>query len=179
MGEYAHTWAALRPSGDIDVDSGRGGLYTTWFNHGLYLNGAIYGGHNTYESSRSSLGGLATGGSEGGEWSTFISGGYDLHFGQLTLGPIAALQYTYLDINGFSENSSLAPLEIHSGSAESLLSQQPEPAGVGPDALEKALTTNDTAARIRQRPKRRAHCRLATFSPAVLSSRLYGRLDFP
>jgi len=26
----------------------------TWFNHGLYLNGAIYGGHNTYESSRSS-----------------------------------------------------------------------------------------------------------------------------
>ena len=115
MGEYAHTWAALRPSGDIDVDSGRGGLYTTWFNHGLYLNGAIYGGHNTYESSRSSLGGLATGGTEGGEWSTFISGGYDLHFGQLTLRPIAALQYTYLNINGFSENSSLAPLEIHSG----------------------------------------------------------------
>ena len=122
MGEYSHTWTALQPSGDIDVDSGRGGLYATWFNHGLYLNGAIYGGHNTYESSRSSLGGLATGGTEGAEWSTFISGGYDFHFGHLSVGPIAALQYTYVNINGFSENGSLTPLAIHSGSAESLRS---------------------------------------------------------
>src|SRR5271166_1083425 len=122
MGEYAHTWTALQPSGDIDVDSGRGGLYATWFNHGLYLNAAIYGGHNTYDSSRSSLGGLATGGTEGAEWSTFISGGYDFHFGHLSVGPIAALQYTYLNINGFSEKSSLAPLQIHSGSAESIRS---------------------------------------------------------
>src|SRR5208337_3504545 len=122
MGEYSHTWTSLQPSGDIDVDSGRGGLYATWFNQGIYLNAAIYGGHNTYESSRSSLGGLATGGTEGAEWSTFISGGYDLHFGHLSVGPIAALQYTYLNIDGFSEKSSLAPLQIHSGSAESLRS---------------------------------------------------------
>src|SRR5271166_6175333 len=122
MGEYSHTWTSLQPSGDIDVDSGRGGLYATWFNQGIYLNAAIYGGHNTYESRRASLGGLATGGTEGAEWSTFISGGYDLHFGHLSVGPIAALQYTYLNINGFSEKSSLAPLQIHSGSAESLRS---------------------------------------------------------
>jgi len=122
MGDYSHTWTSLQPSGDIDVDSGRGGVYATWFNHGLYLNGAIYGGHNNYDSSRSSLGGLATGGTEGAEWSTFISGGYDFHFGHLSVGPIAALQYTYLNINGFSEKSSLAPLQIHSGSAESIRS---------------------------------------------------------
>jgi outer membrane autotransporter protein len=30
MGEYAHTWTSLRPSGDIDVNSGRGGVYATW-----------------------------------------------------------------------------------------------------------------------------------------------------
>src|ERR1700736_4204169 len=36
---------------------------------------------NTYESSRSSLGGLATGGTEVAEWSTFISGGYDFPLG--------------------------------------------------------------------------------------------------
>jgi hypothetical protein len=65
MGEYSHTWTARNPSGDIDVNSGRGGLYATWFNHGIYLNGAIYGGHNNYESSRSSLEGLATGGKRG------------------------------------------------------------------------------------------------------------------
>jgi outer membrane autotransporter protein len=122
LGAYSHTWTSLNPSGHIDVDSGRGGLYATWFNHGIYLNGAIYGGHNTYDSSRAGLGGLATGGTEGAEWSSFISGGYDFHFGPLTVGPIASLQYTDLGIDDFSEKGSLAPLAIHSGSAESLRS---------------------------------------------------------
>jgi outer membrane autotransporter protein len=120
MGEYSHTRTDLKPSGLIDVDSGRGGLYATWFRHGIYLNGAIYGGHNSYDSSRSSLGGLATGGTEGAEWSTFVSGGYDFHFGHLSVGPIAALQYTYENIDGFSENGSLAALQIASQSADSL-----------------------------------------------------------
>jgi outer membrane autotransporter protein len=120
MGDYAHTWTSLEPSGDIDVDSGRGGVYATWFSHGIYLNGAIYGGHNSYSSSRSALRGMASGGTGGAEFSTFISGGYDFHCGQLTVGPIAALQYTYVNIDSFSENGSLAPLDIHSQSAESL-----------------------------------------------------------
>ena len=51
-----------------------------------------------------------------------MSGGYDFHFGLLSIGPIAALQYTYVNIDGFSEKSSLAPMQIHSGSAESLRS---------------------------------------------------------
>jgi hypothetical protein len=62
MGDYSHTWTSLNPGGHIDVDSGRGGLYATWYNHGIYLNAAIYGGHNTYDSSRDGLGGLVTGG---------------------------------------------------------------------------------------------------------------------
>jgi outer membrane autotransporter protein len=122
IGDYSHTWTSLNPSGHIDVDSGRGGLYATWYNHGFYLNGAIYGGHNTYDSSRSGLEGLATGGTEGSEWSTFVSGGYDFHLSQLTLGPIASLQYTDVGIDSFSEKGSLAPLDIHSESAESLRS---------------------------------------------------------
>ena len=44
--------------------------------HGIYLNGAIYGGGNSYSSARSGLGGL-NGSTSGAEWSTFISGGYD------------------------------------------------------------------------------------------------------
>ena len=120
MGEYAHTWTSLKPSGDIDVNSGRGGVYATWFDHGIYLNGAIYGGHNDYSSSRASLGGVANGRTEGAEFSTFISGGYDFHCGHLTVGPVAALQYTYASIDSFSEHGSLAPLDIHFQSAESL-----------------------------------------------------------
>src|SRR6202035_776497 len=51
MGDYSHTCTALQPDGHMDVDSGRGGLYATWFHHGIYLNGAIYGGPNTFDSS--------------------------------------------------------------------------------------------------------------------------------
>ena len=122
MGEYSHTWTGLNPSGHIDVDSGRGGLYATWFAHGMYLNAAVYGGYNSYDSNRSGLGGLASGNTQGAEWSTFVSGGYDFHFARLTVGPIAALQYTSVNVDGFSENGSLAPLAIHEGSAESLRS---------------------------------------------------------
>ena len=122
MGEYSHTWTELNPGGHIDVDSGRGGVYATWFSHGIYINGAIYGGHNNYDSGRAGLGGLATGSTEGSEWSTFIGGGYDFHFAHLTAGPIASLQYTDVGIDGFGEKGSLAPLDIHSGSAESLRS---------------------------------------------------------
>ncbi len=122
MGEYSHTWTSLNPGGHIDVDSGRGGVYATWFSHGFYLNGAIYGGHNTYDSGRAGLQGLANGSTEGAEWSTFVGGGYDFHFGPLTVGPVASLQYTVAGIDSFSEHGSLAPLAIHSGSAESLRS---------------------------------------------------------
>jgi outer membrane autotransporter protein len=122
MGEYAHTWTSLNPGGHIDVDSGRGGVYATWFSHGFYLNGAVYGGHSTYDSGRAGLQGLANGSTEGSEWSTFIGGGYDFHLGPLTVGPAASLQYTDVGIDSFSEHGSLAPLAIHSGSAESLRS---------------------------------------------------------
>ena len=40
MGEYSHTWTSLQPGGSIDVNSGRGGVYATWSNHGIYLKAA-------------------------------------------------------------------------------------------------------------------------------------------
>jgi outer membrane autotransporter protein len=97
-------------------------VYATWFSHGIYLNAAIYGGYNSYDSSRAGLDGLANGSTEGAEWSTFIGGGYDFHYGRLTVGPIASLQYTDVGIDSFSEHGSLAPLAIQSNYAESLRS---------------------------------------------------------
>jgi outer membrane autotransporter protein len=121
MGSYAHTWSDLQP-GSIDVDSGRGGLYATYFNSCFYLNGGIYGGYNSYDSSRRGLQGNANGNSDGAEFSTFVCGGYDFHFGHLTIGPIASLQYTNVYVDSFREKGSLAPLSIHSDSEESLRS---------------------------------------------------------
>jgi fibronectin-binding autotransporter adhesin len=119
MGNYAYTWTDLRP-GSVTINSGRGGLYASYFNAGYYLNAGVYGGYNTYDSSRHGLGGNATGNTDGSEWSGFLSTGYDFHPGGLTIGPIASLQYTTVEISGFTETGSLAPLNIHSESAESL-----------------------------------------------------------
>jgi outer membrane autotransporter protein len=131
MGNYAHTWTDLRP-GSINVDSARGGLYSTYFANGspavrenlstFYLNGGIYGGYNSYDSSRRELQGNANGNSNGEEFSAFLGGGYDCRLRSLTIGPIASLQYTSVHLNGFNETGSLAPLSIHSDTEQSLRS---------------------------------------------------------
>jgi outer membrane autotransporter protein len=119
FGSYAHTWTDLQP-GSIDVNTGRGGLYATYFDRGFYLNAAVFGGYNSYDTSRQALLGSATGNSDGEEFSTFIGAGYDFHFGNFAVGPLASLQYTYVNINGFNEQGSLLPLQIHSDSQDSL-----------------------------------------------------------
>jgi len=121
MANYAHTWTGLRP-GSIDVDSAGGGLYATYFTRCFYLEGGISGGYNHYDSSRHGLQGQANGNSDGEEFSTFVSGGYDFHFGPMSVGPVGSLQYTNVYLNGFTEKGSLAPLFIHSNSEESLRS---------------------------------------------------------
>jgi outer membrane autotransporter protein len=119
MGSYAYTRTNLRPSGDIDVNTGRGGLYFTYFSHGFYINGAAYGGHNTYNTSRQGLFGAANGSTSGGEFSTFGQTGYDFHFGNFAVGPLFALQYILAHVDGFNEQGSLIPLNIHSDSEDS------------------------------------------------------------
>ena len=71
-----------------------------------------------------------------------LSGGYDWRVGQWTFGPLVSMQYTTVDIDGFTESGSLAPLTIGSQSMDSLLTQ------VGmhlsyPFAVEKTLWIPD------------------------------------
>ncbi len=122
VGAYSHSWTGLQPAGHIDMNNGQGGLYGTWYDRGIYVNGGISGGHNTYEISRTTIAGLTNGSTEGLEWSAFIGGGYDFHWGNLTAGPIASLQYISVSLDEFTETASLAPLDIHSNAAESLRS---------------------------------------------------------
>jgi outer membrane autotransporter protein len=119
MGGYAHTWTDLNP-GSVDVDTGWGGLYAGYFNQGFHVLGAAFGGGNSFSTSRATLvGGPANGSSASQEFSTFLSGGYDFHFGQLTIGPTAVGQYSYVNINGFSEHGSIAPVTVSEDSQES------------------------------------------------------------
>jgi outer membrane autotransporter protein len=120
FGTYAYTWTGFRP-GDGDVNTGRGGLYATyWDPQGWWVNAGIWGGYNSYSTSRQALLGQANGSTSGYEFSTFGDAGYDFHCGDLTFGPIVSMQYTDVHVNGFSENGSLVPLDIHEDSEDSL-----------------------------------------------------------
>jgi outer membrane autotransporter protein len=119
MGGYAHTWTDLKPSGSVGVDTGWGGMYGGYFNHGFYILAAAFGGQSSFDTDRPALlGGHAKGNSDGQVWSTFVSGGYDFQFGHLTIGPVASLQYSNEHLNGFSETGSIAPVAVSSDSEE-------------------------------------------------------------
>jgi outer membrane autotransporter protein len=64
---------------------------------------------------------MANGETSGWEASTFGEAGYDLHYGDLAFGPTVSMQYTSVHLNGFGENGSLVPLQIHSDSQDSLV----------------------------------------------------------
>ena len=87
------------------------GVYGTAFGSGFYLDGAVHGGLNGYDTRRSALAGSAEGSTLGGELNVFVAGGYDWRFGGLTIGPTASFQYTYVGFEGFAEDGSLAPLQ--------------------------------------------------------------------
>jgi YVTN family beta-propeller protein/autotransporter-associated beta strand protein len=117
---YAHTWTNLTGNGSIDVDSGRGGLYAAFSQGGFYLNGYLGGAYSSYYAKRAALGGGASGSTNGGEFDGYVGSGYEFRCGGFTFGPIGSLEYTDVEVRGYNENGSLAPLRIISQSEDSL-----------------------------------------------------------
>lgn len=120
FGGYSHSWINFTPSGSADNDTGRGGLYATYFNQGWWVDAAVWGGGTDYSTSRQALAGTANGSTSGWEFSTFGEAGYDIHCGALAFGPTVAMQFTRVFLNGFGENGSLVPLDIHGAGQNSL-----------------------------------------------------------
>jgi len=117
---YAGTGVDLTQGGRVFVNGGKLGLYGTYFTGGFYVDAAVNGGYNSYDTRRAGLNGSARGSTDGGELNTLIGTGYDFHLGALTIGPTLNFQYTYLGIDNFDERGTLAPLNIRSQSGESL-----------------------------------------------------------
>jgi outer membrane autotransporter protein len=117
---YAHTNADLPNSGNMDVNSGKFGLYATAFSGGFYLDSAVTGGISEYDSHRTALLGTASGSTDGGDINVLVNGGYDWKKGGLSVGPTASFQYTYVNFNGFTESGSLAPLKINDQHVDSI-----------------------------------------------------------
>jgi outer membrane autotransporter protein len=102
------------------MNTGRGGVYATYFQQGWWVNVAAWAGYNSFSTSRQALAGTANGSSNGYEVSTFGDAGYDFHCGDLAFGPTVSMQYTTAHISGFGETGSLVPLNIHGDSQDSL-----------------------------------------------------------
>ena len=118
-GGYAYTGANLVNDGSLQVNGGKLGLYATAFGSGFYLDTAVIGGLNGYDTRRTALVGTASGDTVGGDLNVLVAGGYDWKKGGLSIGPTASFQYTYVGIDDFTESGSLAPLAFPDQHAES------------------------------------------------------------
>ncbi|HXP35134.1 MAG TPA: autotransporter domain-containing protein [Chthoniobacterales bacterium] len=129
-GGYVGSESDLVGHGRIITDGGTVGGYATFFSHGFYLQAAGGGGWNSYENLRAAFLGVAHSSTNGSEVNAMGAIGYDWsmnfnaanHPGSLTVGPIASVQYTNVNIDGFHETGSLIPLEFPGQSEDSLRS---------------------------------------------------------
>jgi len=117
---YSHTGINIdQNGGNIDVNSGQFGLYATAWTKGFYLDAAISGGPDGYNSHRNALQGSANGNTSGPSFNVLAAVGYDWTHGALTIGPTASFQFGYVGLNEFSESGSLAPLKFPNQNSES------------------------------------------------------------
>jgi len=104
----------------LDVDGGRVGLYATYFDRGFYVDAAVSGGFNSYSTRRITPNNTAaTGKPDGSEINVLLATGYDWKWKGLTIGPTASFQYTNVQLNGFTETGSFAPLSVLTQNADS------------------------------------------------------------
>ncbi|MBV8102094.1 MAG: autotransporter domain-containing protein [Verrucomicrobia bacterium] len=119
LGGYAHNNVSLVGGGNIDVNGGTFGAYATLFGDGFYLDAAVTGGPNGYDTHRTALQGSANGSTEGADINVVVSAGYDWKSGNFSIGPTASFEFGYVGLDGFSETGSLAPLKFPDQNTES------------------------------------------------------------
>jgi uncharacterized protein with beta-barrel porin domain len=123
---YGHTDVTLDDNGSsATVDSYSPGLYASYADKGWYADFSGSYTHNAYTQSRviAFLGQTANSAPEGNEGVANLDGGYDIHQGSLTYGPLAGIQYTHLSVDGYTETGSLANLSVNEQDSDSLRSR--------------------------------------------------------
>ena len=103
-GGYAYTHADLVNNSSIAVNGGKLGLYGTAFGSGFYLDTAVIGGLNGYDTRRTALEGTASGDTVGGDLNVLVAAGYDWKKGGLSIGPTASFQYTLVGFGDYTES---------------------------------------------------------------------------
>jgi outer membrane autotransporter protein len=109
---YANTRASLSGNGRVDVNDVRLNAYATYFDEGWHAEAILGGGYGSYDTSRQALLGKAKGETDATGFEMLVGGGYDWRRGPWVFGPQMHLQYTRVNMDGFTEKGSLAPLDI-------------------------------------------------------------------
>lgn len=126
---YGHTDADLDAHGSsATVDTYSPGVYASYTDGGWYGNALASYGFASYDQDRNvSIGafnGTAHSAPDGDQVVANLDGGYDFHSGGWTFGPTLGLQYTHLDVDGYSETGLPgANLTVNSSDADSLRSR--------------------------------------------------------
>jgi outer membrane autotransporter protein len=120
---YMNTTASIANGGKVDVNGGRVGAYATYFDRGFYVDASVSGGPNSYNTRRTTPNNTTATANPGGtEVNLFLASGYDWKKGPLTFGPIASIQYTNVQLDGFTETGGFAPLSVIRKNADSMRS---------------------------------------------------------
>lgn len=109
-------------NGSVNVAGGQAGLYAGWSNDGTYAEVSGTAGLNRYQTQRPSYNGYAAGSTGGYQLSGQAGLGHDWSLGPTRLGVFASGQGTYVDMDGFTETGSLAPLTYGAQGETSVLS---------------------------------------------------------
>jgi autotransporter-associated beta strand protein len=119
---YDYTSVDLASNGRVTVDGAKLALYGTYFAGGFYVDTAVQGGYNNYDSRRAGIDGEARSSMNGGLLNVLFGTGYDFNIGAFKIGPTANFGYTYLGLNSAQEHGSLAPLDFPRQHEESITS---------------------------------------------------------
>ncbi len=97
-------------TGTVNTNGGQAGLYAGWKADQLHVEALVDGGLDTYTTQRAGLGGTALGNTAGTEYTGQLNAGYDMKMDDFLLSPFVSGQWTQVNVNGFVETGSMAPL---------------------------------------------------------------------
>jgi len=115
-------------AGDGDIESYFGSLYTGWYRDAFYLESVLTYGSQAYDNKRNVVVGAtrytARSDHDGNLYSAYLGSGYNFGDDIWQIGPFVALEYLYLDEDGFEEKGAgVLNLIVDDRQTDALISQ--------------------------------------------------------
>ena len=121
-GGYTGSVAGLTRGGHLSADTGRGGIYGTYFNGPVWIEGSVLGGGTDYDARYGTRNNIIYGGRfSGTEIESNLRAGYDIKFRGITVTPTAELRQESLNIDHYQVKSDHAgTIDLSDSNADSL-----------------------------------------------------------